>query len=105
MGERSWEKAGNGGKPLPAGDAGTASFLNWFRKGDVLVGIVENDGDIVLRNQVDGADFPVRLACVPESAGHQLRAVAESEYRNAHLKQFPAACSSTFLINAVRTSG
>ena len=69
MGERSREKAGNGEKPLPGGDAGTASFLNRFRKGDVLVGIIENDGDIVLRNQVDGADFPVRLACVPESAG------------------------------------
>ena len=40
-----------------------------------------------------------------ENVGHQLRAVAESEYRNAHLKQFLAACSSTFLINAVRTSG
>ena len=40
-----------------------------------------------------------------ENMGHQLRAVAESEYRNAHLKQFLAACSSTFLINAVRTSG
>ena len=40
-----------------------------------------------------------------ENVGHQLRAVAESEYRNAHLKQFLATCSSTFLINAVRTSG
>ena len=64
---------------------------------------------------VDGEAFTIKVASKAdavalaymsaENVGHQLRAVAESEYRNAHLKQFLAACSSTFLINAVRTSG
>jgi len=100
MGERSREKAGNGEKPLPGGDAGTASFLNRFRKGDVLVGIVENDGDIVLRNQVDGADFPVRLACVPESAGQFFHLVLQAVMAEGGLAVVGEAHAE---VNAIRS--